>query len=344
MGVVLQNFTIQDTISPAVQHQDIITPVINNPLKITPVFNNQNVNNVLSDKKHFVKKEFPVKHDSVTCGVIDPFEVATRNIKETKEANYCFYKNYFDKVNVIENREMDLFTVKTITPESVFINKSKTHRFEGKYDWIMGIVVFMIMLVAILRMYYGKILSQTFKSTINIQSARKLIAEKSSLIQKASVILSVIYFFAISLFLFECINFYKLSLFDLTGIKLYSICFISVLVFYFIKNLLYWFTGVFIDSESDVVELLSNFNIYYRILGIIILPIIFSIPYVPEYIPEILIYCGFAIIISVFIMRIIRGFVISFKVKLSLFYSFLYFCMLEILPMLYLFKAYKNMV
>ena len=344
MGRTFQNITIQDSMGPIIHKQDIITPVIKTPTNALPIFNLRNQEkNIFTNKNNFLKKDFPVKHDSVTKSIIDPFEVAVTNVKESKESNFCFYENHFEKMKIMD-KKIDPLTVKTIIPEKIDLKKTESHYFEGKFDWIIGIIILMIMMVAILRMYYGKILSQTFKSTVNIQSARKLIAEKSSLIQKASVILSIIYFFGTSLFLFECIIFYKISIFGLTGIKLFLACFISVLLFYFIKNLLYWISGVFVASENDILETLSNYNIFYRTLGIIILPIIFSIPYVPEYVPEILIYSGLGLFGFIFILRIIRGFVISFRIKLSLFYSFLYFCVLEILPMLYLFMAYKEIV
>lgn len=292
-------------------------------------------------KKH---KDFPVSHDSVTFSVVDPFIIGSEKQLQVKEYNNSFYNTHWEKIKINENRKIDFFTVKTILPEKVAINNSDKHYFEGKFDWIIGIIVFLVLLVAILRLFYGKILNQTFKSTVNIQSARKLISEKSNLIQKASFILILIYLTGTSLFIFECFNFYKLTIFDFSGLILFSVCFICVLFFYILKALLYWITGVFIKSESEIIETLSNYNIFYRTLGIILLPIIIAIPYVPEYTPEILIYCGVALFFVSFILRIVRGFVISFKVKLSLFYSFLYFCVLEILPLLYLFKAYKEMM
>ena len=96
--------------------------------------------------------------------------------------------------------------------------------------------------------------------------------------------------------------------------------------------------------QKIIIEFLSNNNIYYRTAGVLLLPIIISIPYVPDNIAEILLYCGIAVFCSSFILRVIRGFVLSFKVKLSLFYSFLYFCVLEILPILYVLRIIKVVI
>ena len=288
-------------------------------------------------------KDFPVSHDSVTFSVVDPFIIGEGKNLNNTEHTKSFY-SHWERIKIKENRKIDFFSVKTIQPEKISVNNSDNHYFEGKSDWIIGIVVFLVLLVAILRMFYGKILNQTFKSTVNIQSARKLISEKSNLIQKASFILMLIYLFGTGLFVFECFNFYRLTVFDFSGFVLFLTCFICVLFFYLIKALLYWITGVIIRSESEINETLSNYNIFYRTLGILLLPIIIAIPYVPDSTPEILIYCGLALFLTSFILRIIRGFVISFKMKLSLFYSFLYFCVLEILPLLYLFKVYNEMI
>ncbi len=288
-------------------------------------------------------KLFPVTHDSVTLSVIDPFLIASEKKTFNQRNSSNFYEQYWEKIKTKENWQENFFTVKTISPIANKTYPISTYYFDGKFDWIIGISFFLFLLVAILRMYYTKVLIQTFKSTVNLQSARKLISEKSSLIQKASFILTTIYLLGTGLFIFEIFHFYRISFYDLKGILMFLISVCCIVIFYFSKAFLYWFSGVIINSENEITETLSNFNIFYRTTGIVLLPFIISIPYVPDNIAVIFIYIGIAIFSISFILRLIRGFVLSFKAKLSLFYSFLYFCMLEILPMLYLFKLYKEM-
>ena len=77
-------------------------------------------------------------------------------------------------------------------------------------------------------------------------------------------------------------------------------------------------------------------------IGIVLLPIISILPYVPDSIAPWVFYAGFFVIILLYILRIFRGLQISFKNRLSIFYLILYLCALEIMPTLILFKVIVN--
>jgi hypothetical protein len=282
-----------------------------------------------------------VKRDSVTRSIIDPFLIANKK-KSIHNESYVNFNNYhWQKIINQEAQRENYSTVKIITPQTKTVSNNKQYYFEGNSDWILAVGIILIVLIAWIRINYGKVLVQTFRSTVNQQSARKLISEKSSYLQKASMLLITLYILGSGLFLYECVNYYHIKLLDFESIYQFLICFASVLLFYFLKSLLYWISGFIIKSESEITNLLSNYNIFYRTVGILLLPIIISIPYVPDSIAGILLYCGVAVFCCSFIMRVIRGFVLSFKFKLSLFYSFLYFCVLEILPILYILETLK---
>jgi hypothetical protein len=282
--------------------------------------------------------------DSVTRSLIDPFLIANKKKSSQNENYFNFYNSYWQKIIKQEAQRENYSDVKVITPQTQIISNTKKYYFEGNSDWILAVGIILVVLIAWIRIYYGKVLAQTFRSTINLQSTRKLLAEKSSYLQKASMILITLYILGTGLFLYECINYYHIKLLNVESIYQFIICFASVLLFYLFKSLLYWISGFIVNAENEIMELLSNNNIFYRTVGILLLPIIISIPYVPDNIAEILLYCGVAVFCISFIMRVIRGFVVSFKIKLSLFYSFLYFCVLEILPILYILRIIKVVV
>ncbi len=291
-------------------------------------------------KKNLLKDKIIItKHDSVTRSIIDPKIIATNCNNSINESNNNFYLNHWQPIISNELKRENFITATTLRPKTE-LQKTK-YFFKGNYEWLLITLLLILIILTWVKISYKNAIEQTFISTINQQSARKLISEKSNLIQKASTFLSVTYVFTTSIFIFELLNYYNFNVFAINGFNLFFICLISVALFFVFKNLLYWLSGVLFYSEVHIQEFLSNGNIFYRTIGVIILPIVFGIPYVSNYVAQTLIYIGISVFALSFILRIIRGFILSFQNKLSLFYSFLYFCVLEILPFLYVYYYVK---
>jgi len=288
--------------------------------------------------------ELKTSHDSVTCSVIDPFLIVQKENPELKESNQNFLDLHWQEIIKQEAERENFTSVKVITPIVETKSDNSKYYFKGNYDWILGVCIALVVLLVWVRIYFGKVLIQIFRSTINQQSARKLISEKSSILQKASFILSVMYLLSSGFFCFELLSYFHINIYDLKSISLFLLCIAGFSFFIYIKSFLCWIMGFIISAERETAEFLSHNNIFYRSTGILLLPIIISLPYVPDNVAQILLCCGITVFCVSFIMRTIRGFVLSFKVKLSLFYSFLYFCVLEILPVLYAYKIIKMVV
>lgn len=288
--------------------------------------------------------EIKTTHDSVTRSVIDPFLIAQKETSELKESNQNFFDNHWQTIIKQEAERENFTSVKIITPLVETKGENSKYYFKGNYDWILGVCIALVILLVWVRIYFGKVLVQVFRSTVNQQSARKLISEKGSILQKASSILSVIFLISSGFFCFELLSYYHIPIYDFKSISLFLLCIAGFSFFLYMKSFLYWITGFIISAERETIEYISHNNIFYRSVGILLIPIIISLPYVPNNVAQILLYCGIAVFCVSFIMRVIRGFVLSFRVKLSLFYSFLYFCVLEILPVLYVYKIIKMVI
>lgn len=290
-------------------------------------------------------KFFPVCSDSFSKPVIDPFLVDDSiNINQINTFSY-FDKYYYQKYvfSTKEGEKKSFNITRILSPAENQSDNTSDVYFRGNYDWLAGVLLFLFILLAFIRVYYGKVLIQTFRSVFNLQASYKLFSEKSGLVQNASFLMTINYLLCTGLFLFELLDFFHISLrFDISGFGLFLLCTAFVSFFYAIRMSIYWFTATMVGAKTGILEVLSSFNIYFRAVSIIILPVITAIPYVPENISLILVYCGIAIFLTSFVLRLIRGFILSFKTKLSLFYSFLYFCMLEIIPVLYVFIYLKK--
>jgi hypothetical protein len=107
---------------------------------------------------------------------------------------------------------------------------------------------------------------------------------------------------------------------------------------YLLKYLVYKGLGWLLLLQKYFSEYLYNFFIYEKILGVLLLPVVIGIPFMPSVFLPGLIKIGISLILLCLIIRIIRGISLSFKLKVSILYIILYLCTLEILPLLIFLK------
>jgi hypothetical protein len=94
---------------------------------------------------------------------------------------------------------------------------------------------------------------------------------------------------------------------------------------------------------DQINEYLHNVYVYNKILGIFLLPITFAAFYTSDNMAEILLIAAILFYIFSLIFKIIRGFQIIIKNDVFIFYSILYLCTLEILPIIIGIKIFKSL-
>jgi len=116
------------------------------------------------------------------------------------------------------------------------------------------------------------------------------------------------------------------------------IVWVILIVYDVIKGLLYRITGFVFETSFLTGEYLFNASMLSKVFAILLLPIISVIPFVNIWIVPNLIKLGVGMFIVLYIWQLFRGMKIFFQNTFSVFYMFLYFCALEILPLVILYK------
>jgi hypothetical protein len=75
-----------------------------------------------------------------------------------------------------------------------------------------------------------------------------------------------------------------------------------------------------------------------RIAGLVLFPVVLLVAYYPGEDPAIPVVTGIIVAFILYFMLIYRGTIILLKKQLSIFYLFLYFCTLEFLPLVLIYK------
>lgn len=115
---------------------------------------------------------------------------------------------------------------------------------------------------------------------------------------------------------------------------------------YFLKKLFYLFVANIFDKEEYARECNFNVYLYNSAIMVCLYPLLIALAFLKTEIisTNTLLIIGYCIIGFFYILRLFREFQISRKNRVSVFYIFLYFCTLEILPILILVKIITSIV
>jgi len=146
------------------------------------------------------------------------------------------------------------------------------------------------------------------------------------------------------LFILQLLRYYNIRIFQHNGFVTYL--FICALLYLIIlaKIVICTIIGFLFQVQKEFSEYLFNIFIYNKNLGLFMIPFIFIIPYVHQYIIGKIIILGLIVLFSMYFVRITRSIQIIIKKDVLLFYTILYLCTLEILPVLIGIKLVKSLI
>lgn len=268
------------------------------------------------------------------------------SLNNTFQNTFLLYKqeNISQKSNIISNINYSKSdSTKTYLSNIKPINSidNSNHIRVKNSDWFLGILILLLSIITILKLLYNKYFTDSIKSLWSYQYAYKLFKENTVLNQRLSLISNIFFILSFSLFAILCIDYFSISGFFKNNFLYFLIISGLIIVIYLIKYAVYKILGFIFLETASYSEYIFNVFQFNRIIGIFLIPIIIALAYSTISYTSIIVYSGFFILFIVFIMRVVRGFQICIKVNFSIFYSFLYLCVLEILPLIVIYKLIK---
>ena len=204
-------------------------------------------------------------------------------------------------------------------------------------DWIVGIFILALLLLATVRLFFNKYLGQLFTSAVNFSTASRMFREKSLSLAHASFRLDMMFYLIFSLFLFQAARVFHVGFHQVYLVE-YATIFAGVLAYFILKKFIYFLQGNLCESTTETSEYLFNMNNYNRVLGLFLLPVSLIVAFTPLAETEWVIGAGFLMTGMIYILLIFRGIKILMRKHFSIFYLILYLCTLEILPLLFIYK------
>lgn len=204
-------------------------------------------------------------------------------------------------------------------------------------DWVVVVVLLVFALFASVRLFFGKYLQQLFHASVNYTTASRLFRERSISLTHAGSRLDVIFYLVFSLFLYQIVGAQIELPFNIPALK-YAILLVGTVVYFGLKQLIYASQGRLTQSNNETQELLYNMNLYNRILGLGLIPVVLVMGFSRIKSPDVMIGIGAGLAAISYILLLFRGLKILVRKDFPIFYLILYLCTLEILPLFYIYK------
>ena len=265
-------------------------------------------------------------------------------------------------VPTVESSVKSVDTVVTPVQETVDSVPSKTSFTEfdekvfrinyvklGEIDngWMFWALLFSFITYSITRIIFPNRTASLFKNVFNYNFAQKEFHKSGEHTQLVTFISQCLFSFVAGMFVFFALKHnFDWQLNDIQELTRVGMLSIVILVLYFLKKMLYLLVADIFARREYASECIFNVYLINRALGICLFPIVVALAFVKPTVisTETLLVIGYLVIGFFYVYRIFREFQVSVKNHVSLIYIFLYFCTLEILPIMVLVKIIVSLV
>jgi hypothetical protein len=238
-------------------------------------------------------------------------------------------------------------------PDSLFLPKKQTVTFvqksnkpygiEGKIihpqslEWLLGIILILWIIFASIRVGFNNYIRQVMGGLVNVGIATRLYRERSYKTLYGAFRLDLIFHIILPLSVYQILHYYSVNLPGYPDIVFYFVLLITINGYFFIKFFLYRVLASVLMLGEKIDESIFHMRMYYKALGIILLPVV-TIHAVQYKISGISVMIMAGLIGIFYLASLFRSIYIGNRKDVSIFYLILYFCMLEIFPLILVFK------
>lgn len=265
-----------------------------------------------------------------------------QDISADSNSNMNFDKYVINILNdsfPLPQQRQSLFTDKSFVYQKSMPMQKRTDT-NNNADWIFGVLVLIIFIVALMMKFANSNLFELLKGCFSKQQL-EITVKDGTKINFFSLIPVFFVFIPIFSFLIFCIcNYYEVAVYNFKGYILYLIIFGILVVFYLLKMFFIRFFGsVFRGKKISLFYIQIQLNFNFLMGFLLIIPVILAI-YAGNFYEEIFIFISLFLIVSLYVVKIIRSFYVIIKTfKFSRFYLFFYLCTIELLPILLIGKV-----
>ncbi len=314
-GVDTQEASKQDSLVPAQRVIQTEAPATSEFLKEDPVF---------------AYDYIPIQADQILFWPRFPFPQEIFSIKDIshkpKQLDFFIYEK--------KNKSVKATMSKPGNKSDILIHNRNSDNNSG---WLLGVFLVIFILLARMKLFFGKYIQPIINSGLSYHATQNLYRNRNSLYYQAGLNLDFIFFLSTGVFVFQLLNYYKVI--SLTFLPVLFVVIIILLAWLTVRYLVCRLIGLVSLNTTLFDEYFHSILIYNKNIGLFLIPITLGIAYIDPVFNKIFVFIGFGIVLIAYTMRAIRLIRLFISKRISWFYSILYLCALEILPVLLLMKV-----
>ncbi len=215
----------------------------------------------------------------------------------------------------------------TINPKPLLVNSQ---------EWQVGLLVFALLILSLVRLTQKNIVKLLQKGITSRNKFRQLFREGLIFSPQRRLLILFVQILIISNLIYQINDWYHVYQFKKTSRQLldFFIIFMAVFGYISLKTMVVKLSGFIFKTPVQSSEYLANVFFFNTIAALLFIPLLIFSVYVPTDFVIVLLIILASIL---FIFRAIRGLVISWDIQNYSFYQkFMYFCALEILPVIWI--------
>jgi hypothetical protein len=207
-------------------------------------------------------------------------------------------------------------------------------------DWLTVSLIVMMVFFTWFRLFYYKIFRQLLTSYFNMTASNQIVRDESYLLQRASLVISIISYLLGGLFLYQISVLYDWQIYWLQkGLMRFVLFSLIIAISYSIKMILLRGLSVIFNQEKAAGSYIFNLFLMIMMAGLILFPANIFLAYSSAEVKQFVAIASIVLIGLMFLFRLSRAVRIWVSIpQFSFFYLFLYLCAFEVAPLLVVWK------
>jgi len=210
-------------------------------------------------------------------------------------------------------------------------------------DWIIGIIIFAILLFSIVytstKTFFPDI-ARFFLFRVTKESGNKA----PKIFYWKIAFLNISSFLLISIFVYFAVSYSGIIPAGLSEFKIWFYSAVIVVIAFMLRYLACTATGLLSDATEVFNDYIITIYQTYRFAGLFLSIVVILFFYTPLITAKICLITGCTIVTLLYLIRILRLFLLFINYNISILYFILYLCALEIMPVLILIKYFSGLV
>ena len=228
--------------------------------------------------------------------------------EEKTEIKEAVLKEQVSEVsNADTAKPAQILTVTIKNPLKIKKVLSPVKRNYQNQDGIFLLFLLICILFGWINVFHRRRFAQVINAFFITRYINQLIREENATLQRVFVMVSVIFILVLSIFGYQSLNYFNITIPGVNKVQLFMMCALGISIMYFVKLMSLFFVGHIMKAEKIVKEYFYNIFLINNFIGIILVPIVLSIAYLPWINKDILMQTGVGLYLLSFVYRILRG-------------------------------------